>query len=115
MTEPGPEHGVSRRRLLGYAGAGAAVGAAGFAGGMGTARATDGAAGEGIDRYAFHGRHQAGIVTPVQDRLHFAAFDVTATSRAELLLLLKAWTAAAAAMTQGLPVSAARPGCRQAG
>ena len=39
MAEPGPEHGVSRRRLLGYAGAGAAVGAAGFAGGMGTARA----------------------------------------------------------------------------
>ena len=109
MTHPVPEHGVSRRRLLGYAGAGAAVGAAGFAGGMGTARATDGAAGEGIDRYAFHGRHQAGIVTPAQDRLHFAAFDVTATSRAELLLLLKAWTAAAAAMTQGLPVGGGTP------
>ena len=109
MTGPGTEHGVSRRRLLGYAGAGAAVGAAGFAGGMGTARATDGAAGEGIDRYAFHGRHQAGIVTPAQDRLHFAAFDVTATSRAELLLLLKAWTAAAAAMTQGLPVGGGTP------
>jgi deferrochelatase/peroxidase EfeB len=109
MTAPGSEHGVSRRRLLGYAGAGAAVGAAGFAGGMGTARATDGAAGEGIDRYAFHGRHQAGIVTPAQDRLHFAAFDVTATSRAELLLLLKAWTAAAAAMTQGLPVGGGTP------
>jgi deferrochelatase/peroxidase EfeB len=109
MTDPRPEHGVSRRRLLGYAGAGAAVGAAGFAGGMGTARATDGAAGEGIDRYAFHGRHQAGIVTPAQDRLHFAAFDVTATSRAELLLLLKAWTAAAAAMTQGLPVGGGTP------
>ncbi len=31
---------VSRRRLLGYAGAGVAAGAAGFAGGIGTARAT---------------------------------------------------------------------------
>ena len=28
-------------------------------------------------RYPFHGEHQAGIVTPAQDRLHFAAFDVT--------------------------------------
>src|SRR6187455_3268345 len=96
-TPPPPDHGhVSRRRLLGYAGAGAAIGAAGFAGGMGTARATDEPDGGGVDRYPFHGKHQAGIVTPAQDRLHFAAFDVTATSRAELLLLLKAWTAAAA-------------------
>jgi deferrochelatase/peroxidase EfeB len=101
--------GVSRRRLLGYAGAGAAVGAAGFAGGMGTARATDGQAGPGIDRFTFHGRHQAGIVTPAQDRLHFAAFDVTATSRAELVLLLRAWTAAAAAMTQGQQVGDGAP------
>jgi deferrochelatase/peroxidase EfeB len=100
----GERSSLSRRRLLGYAGAGAAVGAAGFAGGMGTARATDGPASDGTDRYAFHGRHQAGIVTPAQDRLHFASFDVTATSRAELVLLLRAWTAAAAAMTQGKPV-----------
>ena len=27
--------------------------------------------------YPFYGEHQAGIVTPAQDRLHFAAFDVT--------------------------------------
>ena len=79
MTRPAARpRSVSRRRLLGYAGAGAAVGAAGFAGGMGTARATDGGAGPGVDRYPFHGEHQAGIVTPAQDRLHFAAFDVTA-------------------------------------
>src|SRR5689334_21562846 len=104
MTDGTPTSAVSRRRLLGYAGAGAAIGAAGFAGGLGTARATDGPAEEAAGRrYPFHGRHQAGIVTPAQDRLHFAAFDVTATSRAELLLLLKAWTAAAAAMTQGRP------------
>ena len=104
MTDGTPTSAVSRRRLLGYAGAGAAIGAAGFAGGLGTARATDGPAEGAAGRYPFHGRHQAGIVTPAQDRLHFAAFDVTATSRAELLLLLKAWTAAASAMTQGRPV-----------
>ncbi len=109
MSEPEQSPGVSRRRLLGYAGAGAAVGAAGFAGGMGAARATDGEAGPGIDRFTFHGEHQAGIVTPAQDRLHFASFDVTATSRAELVLLLRAWTAAAAAMTQGQQVGASTP------
>ena len=41
--------------------------------------------------------------------MHFAAYDVTATSRAELVLLLKAWTAAAAAMTQGRAVGADTP------
>jgi deferrochelatase/peroxidase EfeB len=90
--------------LLGYAGAGAAAGAAGFAGGIGTARAAGDDPAARDDRYSFHGRHQAGIVTPAQDRVHFAAFDVTATSRAELLMLLRAWTDAAAAMTQGRPV-----------
>ena len=52
----------------------------------------------------FHGAHQAGIVTPAQDRLHFAAFDVTTEDRAELVALLEGWTAAAAAMTAGRPV-----------
>ena len=50
----------------------------------------------------FYGVHQAGIVTPVQDRLHFAAFDVTTDSRDELVELLQDWTVAAARMTQGL-------------
>ncbi len=53
--------------------------------------------------YPFHGDHQAGIVTPAQDRLHFAAFDVTTDSREELVGLLKAWTAAAEQMTKGEP------------
>lgn len=51
--------------------------------------------------YAFYGEHQAGIVTPAQDRLHFAAFDVTTDSRDDLVTLLKAWTTAAAEMTAG--------------
>ncbi len=52
--------------------------------------------------YPFRGEHQAGIVTPAQDRLHFAAFDVTTRSRAQLIALLKAWTEAADRMTRGL-------------
>jgi deferrochelatase/peroxidase EfeB len=98
--------GVTRRRLFGLAGGAAAIGAVGFAGGVGAARATSPEPGapSKAARYPFHGEHQAGIVTPAQDRLHFAAFDVTATTRAELVALLRAWTEAAADMTRGRPV-----------
>jgi deferrochelatase/peroxidase EfeB len=54
----------------------------------------------------FRGAHQAGIATPAQDRLAFAAFDVTTTSRSELVDLLRRWTAAAEKMTRGEPVGA---------
>lgn len=51
----------------------------------------------------YHGAHQAGIVTAAQDRMHFASFDLNASAtRADLIALLAAWTAAAARMTQGL-------------
>jgi deferrochelatase/peroxidase EfeB len=97
--------GVSRRGLLGAAGAGLAglaVGAAaGYAAGSEESAPTAAAA-AGTRTYPFYGEHQAGILTPVQDRLHFAAFDVTTDSRAELVQLLKDWTAAAARMTMGL-------------
>jgi deferrochelatase/peroxidase EfeB len=53
---------------------------------------------------AFHGDHQAGIATAVQDRMHVAAFDVTATDRGALVRLLRAWTNAAALMSQGQAV-----------
>ena len=69
--QPPPAPRVRRRRRR--------RGAAGFAGGIGHG-ARDRRPGRrpGVDRYPFHGEHQAGIVTPAQDRLHFAAFDVTA-------------------------------------
>jgi deferrochelatase/peroxidase EfeB len=56
----------------------------------------------GTRTYPFYGEHQAGILTAVQDRLHFAAFEVTTDSREELVQLLNDWTIAAARMTQGL-------------
>jgi deferrochelatase/peroxidase EfeB len=53
----------------------------------------------------FYGPHQAGITTDQQDRLVFAAFDVTATSsRADLVELMRTWSAAAEAMTRGAAV-----------
>ncbi|WP_246081837.1 iron uptake transporter deferrochelatase/peroxidase subunit [Nocardioides litoris] len=89
---------VSRRGLLG--GGVAAAGAAG-AYAAGRAGAAEPSSASGPASYAFRGEHQAGIVTPAQDRLHFAAFDVTTTDRDELVGLLRDWTEAAERMTQG--------------
>jgi len=104
---------LSRRRLLGLAGPGAAIGAVGFAAGVETGRGPAdthaGATHDDARPYAFHGAHQAGIITPAQDRLHFAAFDVTTRSRTALVDLLRTWTEAAALMTQGRPVGDGRP------
>jgi deferrochelatase/peroxidase EfeB len=98
-------HGVSRRGLLGAAGAGAVGVGAGLVGGRASAspQGTTAAAPAppGGSSYPFYGDHQAGIVTPAQDRLHFAAFDMVSTDRADLVALLQDWTSAAARMTLG--------------
>jgi deferrochelatase/peroxidase EfeB len=100
------ENKLSRRNLLGAAG----VGALASAGGVGYfARASteddaDPAAAVVDDVVPFRGDHQAGITTPVQDRLHFAAFDLTTEDRDELVSLLTDWTVAAEAMTGGREV-----------
>ncbi|MEU1077344.1 MULTISPECIES: iron uptake transporter deferrochelatase/peroxidase subunit [unclassified Streptomyces] len=97
----------SRRSLLGWGGAGLALGAAAAGGAVAAVRGDGGDAVPAAESGAavpFYGAHQAGIATPVQDRLHFAAFDVTTKDRAELVQLLKDWTAAAARMTAGQTV-----------
>ena len=116
-TPPPPEvptrqTGVSRRGILGAAGAGLAGLAAGAAGGFALASAETAPPSPtlpGTRTYPFYGHHQAGILTAVQDRLHFAAFDVITDSRKELVQLLKDWTVAAARMTQGLPAGELGP------
>ncbi|MGC5035429.1 iron uptake transporter deferrochelatase/peroxidase subunit [Streptomyces sp. DT190] len=105
MTDTSASSSPSRRSLLGWGGAGLALGAAAAGGAVAIARTDDDtstpAAGTAIP---FHGTHQAGIATPVQDRLHFAAFDVTTQDRQALVQLLKDWTEAARRMTAGHPV-----------
>jgi deferrochelatase/peroxidase EfeB len=49
----------------------------------------------------FYGAHQAGIDTAAQDRLAFAAFDLTSTSPSDLQDLLREWTKASIAMCAG--------------
>ncbi|MFJ9478207.1 iron uptake transporter deferrochelatase/peroxidase subunit [Streptomyces mirabilis] len=94
----------SRRSLIGWGGAGLALGAAAAGGAVAMTRTgndVDPAGAETGAAVAFHGAHQAGIATPVQDRLHFASFDVKTDDRAEFVQMLKDWTAAARRMTAG--------------
>ncbi|TQS46472.1 iron uptake transporter deferrochelatase/peroxidase subunit [Cryptosporangium phraense] len=99
-----PRRGFSRRRLLGAGAVGIAGLGAAAAGGYVVSDARSGARSGGSDTAAaipFRGTHQAGIVTPAQDRLHFVSFDVTTESRADLVDLLREWTKAAERMTAG--------------
>ena len=96
---------VSRRRVFGTAGISAAVaGLAGLAGGYALGR--EGAEEPETDSialtYPFRGDHQAGILTPAQDNLFLAAFDVAqGASAAELKALLTDWTTASEQMCAG--------------
>jgi deferrochelatase/peroxidase EfeB len=91
---------ITRRRLLASAGVGAAgiglAGAGGYLIGSETAQADD-----GTGSVPFYGEHQAGIDTPAQDRLHFAAFDLVTEDRSALRELMREWSSAAAEMTEG--------------
>ncbi|MEV2246995.1 iron uptake transporter deferrochelatase/peroxidase subunit [Streptomyces sp. NPDC049970] len=105
-TDTGGTAAPSRRALLGWGGAGLALGAAAAGGTVAAVRSGESArpASDSGAAVPFHGAHQAGIATPVQDRLHFASFDVTTKDRAELVALLKEWTRAAERMTAGRTV-----------
>ncbi|HWH25874.1 MAG TPA: iron uptake transporter deferrochelatase/peroxidase subunit [Pseudolysinimonas sp.] len=101
------ESRLSRRGLLGLAGAGAAGLALGASGGAAIATSAEAAGTSGAaESYPFFGRHQSGITTATQDRLHFAAFDLDASStRQDLRELLSDWSYAASRLTQGLEVT----------
>jgi deferrochelatase/peroxidase EfeB len=99
---------LSRRRLLGrlgLVGTGLALGGASVASGLDPLRTKEAAADadSAANRtYPFYGEHQAGIVTPAQDRLAFASMNVLdGTTRSDLRVLLKDWTVAVERMTRG--------------
>jgi deferrochelatase/peroxidase EfeB len=97
---------LTRRGLLGAAAGGVGAVLAGGAGyGIAEAGFSSGSAKQPPgDVIAFYGTHQAGIATPAQDRLAFAAFDVATSSVEDLKGMLGSWAAAASRMTSGLPV-----------
>ncbi|MGW5419938.1 iron uptake transporter deferrochelatase/peroxidase subunit [Streptomyces sp. NPDC003943] len=103
---------ISRRRVLGTVGAAGAAGLViGAAGGAGISAAvspdapsTDSTAlaSVGATEVMFHGKHQAGITTPLQARGHLIAFDlVPGAGRKEATALLRRWSATAKALMAG--------------
>ena len=92
---------LSRRQFLTTAGAAGGGLVLGGVGGYLVASDEAEAAAPGTGSVPFFGEHQAGILTPQQDRLHFASFDVTTSSARELRAMLEAWTIAAARITKG--------------
>lgn len=104
---PGDEaKGLSRRQFLGLAGLGALAFGLGGAGGL----ALDRKIGEGIHsdlmslQYPFRGEHQSGILTPAQQQMHTAAFDLTISKREDLEELLADWSLAIERMMAADPV-----------
>ncbi|WP_369390453.1 iron uptake transporter deferrochelatase/peroxidase subunit [Streptomyces sp. CG1] len=97
-------HGVSRRTLLGTAGAtglmlGAAGGAAGYAAAPAPATPLTSV---GSNRAMFHGKHQPGITEGLQARGHLAAFDLAAgAGRKEATALLRRWSTTAERLMAG--------------
>ncbi|MER6467135.1 iron uptake transporter deferrochelatase/peroxidase subunit [Streptomyces collinus] len=99
-----PGRGVSRRALLGTAGAtGLVLGAAGGAVGYtaAPAQATP-LTSVGSGRAMFHGKHQPGITEGLQARGHLVAFDLTpGAGRKEAAALLRRWSATAERLMAG--------------
>ncbi|MEU2528265.1 iron uptake transporter deferrochelatase/peroxidase subunit [Streptomyces sp. NPDC013087] len=106
-SRPDGAGGVSRRRLIGSAGAAGAAGLVlGAAGGASTYAATreeqTALTTVGSTEAMFHGKHQAGITTPLQARGHLVAFDlVPGAGRKEAAALLRRWSAVAQRLMAG--------------
>lgn len=100
--------GISRRALLGTAGAtGLVLGAAGGAVGYSAApsEATP-LASVGANMAMFHGKHQPGITDGLQARGHLVAFDLVAgAGRKEAAALLRRWSATAERFMAGEPAA----------
>ncbi|RSN56709.1 deferrochelatase/peroxidase EfeB [Streptomyces sp. WAC 04229] len=106
-AESADREGISRRRLLGTAGAtglvlGAAGGATGYAAAPSTAAVPLTSLGSG--RAMFHGKHQPGITDPMQACGHLVAFDLAAgAGRKEAAALLSRWSDTARRLMAGEP------------
>ncbi|MEU9353356.1 iron uptake transporter deferrochelatase/peroxidase subunit [Streptomyces griseoloalbus] len=103
---PATGEGISRRRLLGTAGAtglvlGASGGAVGYASAPAEATPLT-SVGEG--RVEFHVKHQPGITQPLQARGHLIAFDLApGAGRKEAAALLRRWSDTARRLMAGEP------------
>ncbi|GAA3227296.1 hypothetical protein GCM10020256_38560 [Streptomyces thermocoprophilus] len=104
-SDPAPQ-GLSRRALLGTAGAtGLVLGAAGAAAGYAAAPSpATPLTSVGSGRAMFHGKHQPGITEGLQARGHLVAFDLAAgAGRKEAAALLRRWSQTAERLMAGEP------------
>ena len=95
--------GTGRRAFLKSLGIGAAGVAAGAGGGAGVTAALGGRESAAVadPAVAFHGVHQAGVLTPAQPHAVHVSFDVLAAGRAGLTDLLRTITERARFLTAG--------------
>ncbi|MFG3282714.1 iron uptake transporter deferrochelatase/peroxidase subunit [Streptomyces sp. NPDC048111] len=106
-----PALDISRRKLLGTVGAvgaaGLALGAAGGAGAYAAVQPPDDTTpltSVGATEVMFHGKHQAGITTPLQSTGHLIAFDLApGAGRKEAAALMRRWSATAESLMAGKP------------
>ncbi|MFI6049868.1 iron uptake transporter deferrochelatase/peroxidase subunit [Streptomyces violascens] len=113
-----PALDISRRKLLGTVGgvgaAGLALGAAGGAGVYAAVESPDSASpltSVGSTEVMFHGKHQAGISTPLQSTGHLIAFDLAhGAGRKEAAALMRRWSATARSLMAGEPASSGDTG-----
>ncbi|MFI6470447.1 iron uptake transporter deferrochelatase/peroxidase subunit [Streptomyces sp. NPDC050516] len=109
---------ISRRKLLGTVGgvgvAGLALGATGGAGVYAAVESPDSASpltSVGSTEVMFHGKHQAGISTPLQSTGHLIAFDLApGAGRKEAAALMRRWSATAKSLMAGEPASSGDTG-----
>ncbi|PZT80385.1 MULTISPECIES: iron uptake transporter deferrochelatase/peroxidase subunit [unclassified Streptomyces] len=116
-NDTGAPPALTRRRLLGTAGAagatGLVLGAAGGATGYAATRddAPTALTAVGSTEVMFHGKHQPGITTPLQARGHLIAFDLApGAGRKEAAALMRRWSAVARRLMAGEPADGAADG-----
>lgn len=96
---------VSRRdalKLIGVGGAGILIGATGIE--AATEKVTNFFSPNKADAseiLPFYGDHQQGIITPAQDFMYLASFNLETTSKKDVEALFKKWTEAAAILSEG--------------
>lgn len=59
----------------------------------------------GDEEFAFYGKHQAGITTPVQKNAYFVVLNLNSSDKSEVKQMFKDWTAYAANLVEGKNVS----------
>ena len=90
----------SRRQFLTAGGLGLLAAKVGLGQGMAAAVPAPGALAQ-APTVPFRGRHQAGITTPQQGHTYFAAFDLEAPTREDVIRTLKLWTDASERLCAG--------------